>query len=192
MSTKLETIQRRAIAALRRYVQSKSTEDLREVANLFIDCRESFFTAEGNPDWLGRTHVYRRWVRETMTLANVPPESLPSIQAAIRYHTSYLLRERLDAETLEELGLQPSSSRDRSTAKWTRYSETLALFSGGAAIESADDVLRLTQLVEHALRRISTADMASAERAAVASSLLDMCKHAEKVAEDAADGAEIA
>jgi len=164
MTTTLEHLteaQRTAVRALRHYLIEGKTEDLRQVAENFVEAREHFFTKEGSPDWLGRTYAYRRWVRETTTLANVPGNELATVQAAIRYHAGNVLRERLDAEQIEALGLKPESPRERSVTKRERHAEILSVFgAGGPEITDADEILHVAEMIQHALDRISSEALA--------------------------------
>lgn len=178
----LAELQTAATAALRRYLEKRETVDLKIVASRFIDAREHFYTREGEPDWLGRTYAYRRWVREVMSDAHVPGDDLSTVQAAVRYHSGNILRERLDAATLADLGLRSESPRERSIEKRERYSETLSLFAGGARIESAEEIQAAVAMMDAALRRISLASLAPKERRAAAGALRTLCKHAEEVA----------
>lgn len=176
----LPALMESATAALARYhtgPESDRTERLRDTARAFIAAREHFFTREGTPDWLGRTYAYRRWVREVMDAAHVPQDDLPTIQSAIRYHTGNMLREYLDPETLDALGLKHSSPRERSIEKRERNSGTLNLFGGGATITEADDVVQAVALVETFLRRLDMSAAPIAERERAAASLKTLCKH---------------
>lgn len=153
----LDVLQASAVKALRRYLdpeEGRDTAELREVAHALVEAREHFYTRDGSPDWTGRTHAYRAWNRELMGLANVPPGEIASLQASIRYHSGAALRERLDAEQLEALGLRADTPRERSVAKRERISETLNLVTGGSAIEDAEEVLAALKLILSALRRI--------------------------------------
>lgn len=156
----LLVIQRAAIQEIRDYLTKDDglgTERLRKVAALFIDAREHFYTQDGSPDWLGRTYAYRRWVRETTTEAGVPSATLSTLQASIRYHSGSVLRERLNAETLEDLGLRPESPRERSVEKRQHAAETLQLFghSGGAEITTPDEVAQVGRIIAATLHRIA-------------------------------------
>jgi hypothetical protein len=191
MVSSLDSIQQGAVSALRRYLSEPNTPDLKEVARSFVDAREHFFSKDGTPDWVGRTHVYRRWVRETMSLANVPGDEISSLQAAIRYHTGGYLREKLDSDTLVSLGLREASPRERSVEKRERYSEVLSLFGAGPRIEGAEDVIRAAELMESTLRRVSldaVAKMPKKDREAIREAMTTLCKHADAVAEAADAG----
>ncbi|WIC90177.1 hypothetical protein SEA_VROOMVROOM_27 [Arthrobacter phage VroomVroom] len=159
MTTTLEHLteaQRAAVRALRRYLIDGKTEDLREVAENFVDARAYFYNKDGSPDWLGRTYAYRRWVRETTTMSNVPGNELSTVQAAIRYHAGNVLRERLDADQIEALGLKPESPRERSVAKRAAQSEILSVFgAGGPEITDAEEILSVAEMIQHALDRVS-------------------------------------
>lgn len=131
------------------------TELLRGVARNFVDARAHFFNRDGEPDWTGRTHAYRTWVREVMTKAHVPADEVTTLQAAIRYHSGNVLRERLGDEAIADLGLRKESPRERSVEKRERTSETLNLFGAGGEIASVDEVVLLCTLAERALARVN-------------------------------------
>lgn len=179
----ISDIQDDAVRALRRYLAHHDTEDLRAVATRFVEAREHFYTKEGEPDWTGRTYAYRRWVREVMTSANTPPESLATVQAAIRYHVGNILRDRLDAEALAVLGLRPESPRERSVEKRAAITEQLAIFSGGAEITHADEVLGAITAIDAAVRRIKLSELSPSERRSALDALGDVTRHLRQVAE---------
>jgi hypothetical protein len=155
----LKAIQARAVEALRTYsttAEADRTDYLRQTAVAFIDAREHFFTAEGEPDWQGRTYAYRQWVRETMGLAAIPADQLPTIQSAVRYHAGNVIRSRLTPEQLTDLGLRADSPRERSVGKRERHSATLSIFSGGGReLDDAAAILSASRMIEAALRRVS-------------------------------------
>ncbi|QOP65085.1 hypothetical protein PQE12_gp25 [Arthrobacter phage Adumb2043] len=184
----LPEIQSAATEAIETSLTASDTERtalLREAAQLFIDAREHFYTKEGEPDWLGRTHAYRLWVREVMSGAHVPGDDVTSLQAAIRYHSGNMLRERLDDDTLADLGLKKSSPRERSIEKRERTSSTLNLFGGGAEIADPEDIIRACALIEAALKRVNAATVAklpTKERREARAALLQVAKRAEELA----------
>jgi hypothetical protein len=185
----LQSIQRVAIDCLRAYMRGgdEKTTHLREAATAFVDAREHFFTPEGQPDWLGRTGAYRRWVRETFTLASVPNEDRATVQAAIRYHTGNILRDgRVDADTLEDLGLRAESPRERSTEKRIAQTATLSIFSGGQEITDGAQIVSALHLMEVALRRVSVdavGGMDAATRTALADAAHRVYTRAKQLAE---------
>lgn len=156
--TSLNDTQIVAVDALRAYKsgpESEKTTNLRTVATAFFDAREHFFTPSGEPDWLGRTHAYRLWVRETMGQASIQADELTTVQAAIRYHVGNIVRERMDSDTLKSLGLRDASPRERSVEKRGRSSEVLAIFgSGGQAIADAAEIIVAARLIEGAFARV--------------------------------------
>lgn len=164
----LNDIQITAVTALRNYKAGPETErttNLRTVAEAFFDAREHFFTPEGTPDWKGRTHAYRVWVRETMRTADIQKDDLTTVQAAIRYHVGNVVRERMDDGALKDLGLNRSSPRERSVEKRGRNSEILNIFgSGGAEIGSPEEVLLALRSIHVALTRISLDELAGMDR----------------------------
>lgn len=160
MTRSLVVLRDLAVSVLRKYESAPSserTEILREVAGVLVEAREHFYVADGSVDWRGRTYAYRQFAGEVISGANLPPEEVHSIQAAIRYHVGNILRERLDPAELEANGLQPSSPRTRSVEKRTRQSEILQRLSGGAAFEDADSVALALSTVESILSRIPEA-----------------------------------
>ncbi|UJQ87162.1 hypothetical protein SEA_BAILEYBLU_24 [Arthrobacter phage BaileyBlu] len=167
MASPLSLIQQNATKALKSYLRpdGHDTEDLRTVARCFVAAREHFYNRDGEPDWTGRTHAYREWVREVMSDANVPAGDLSSTQAAIRYHVGSALREVLDADQLTDLGLRSDTPRERSVQKRERISETLNLISGGAALTEHDEIMAALSVVEATLRRIEGVRNAEEEAA---------------------------
>lgn len=160
----LRDIQDAAIDSIRRAATqegAEATEALRETAEAFVSARAHFFSADGSPDWRGRTHAYRAWVSETMGLAGVKPEERSSIQAAIRYHVGTVLRERLDGETLRRLGLRKATPRERSVEKRAKISQTLSFFTGGPAVNELDEMLNLARLISSALARVDEEALAA-------------------------------
>lgn len=187
-SASLPDIQKAAIEAISQSLTSSDTERtalLRETARRFIDARAHFFTREGEPDWLGRTYAYRTWVREVMSAAHVPGDEVTSLQAAIRYHSGNLLRDRLDEEELGELGLRKESPRERSIEKRERSSGTLNIFGGGAELASVEEILQLCTLTERALARVnvdSLAKLPAKDRKAAREALRRVATRAEELA----------
>jgi hypothetical protein len=184
----LPEIQKAAISAINRSLSATDntrTELLREAAKNFIDARAHFFTREGDPDWLGRTYAYRTWVREVMGAAHVPGDEVSSLQAAIRYHSGNLLRDRLNEEQISQLGLRVESPKQRSVEKRERTSETLNLFGGGAELTTLNEILQLSTLTERALARVNAAaiaDLPAKERKAARAALRRVAELAEELA----------
>ncbi|WGH21098.1 hypothetical protein SEA_CASSIA_25 [Arthrobacter phage Cassia] len=166
----LADIQKAATAALSGSLSAtdvERTDLLRGVARNFVDARAHFFNKDGEPDWTGRTHAYRSWVREVMSNAHVPGDEVTTLQAAIRYHSGNVLRERLGDEAIADLGLRKESPRERSVEKRERTSETLNLFGAGGEISALDDIVQLCTLAERALARVNVVHL-SGEDAEVA------------------------
>lgn len=144
--------------ALRQYVSDglRGTASLREAADAAVEAREHFFTAEGEPDWLGRTHAYRNWSRETFSKAGIQASDLTKVQNSVRYHVSASLRERLSDEAREDLGLRPLTARERSAERHGKNTEVLSIFGGGGAIQDAATIARGLRLMDAALHRMDT------------------------------------
>lgn len=101
------------------------------------------------------------WVRETMNMANVQADELTTLQAAIRYHVGNIVRERMDSDTLENLGLRAESPRERSVEKRERNTEVLTIFgNGGHEITDANEIIVAARMMEAALARISLDEVA--------------------------------
>jgi hypothetical protein len=184
MSRSLETLRDEAASALRDYSHSDEsgrTDCLRKVAALLVEAREHFYTADGTVDWRGRTYAYRQLVGEAFAGADLPADDVSSVQAAVRYHVSAVLRTRLDAQTLESLGLVKASARARSTAKRSRQSAILSIASGGAAFEDAESIERALAAVTGILGRIPS----SAVKGLTAAERRQVHDVAERIASDA-------
>lgn len=138
----LKTVQREGVRLLKRYLQASEhdrTPLLRQIAEILVEARGQFTRPDGSPDWKGRSHPYRMWVREAFTEAGVLKDDQAAVQAAIRYHVGVVLREVLDEETREEYGLIPRSPKERSQDR--RESRTALLqaltsrdIAGGALV----------------------------------------------------------
>jgi len=103
-------------------LQGKQVELLRAVAETVVQLRLRM------DDIAGRSQEYRDAVSEMYQLAKIPPDSMSSVQAAVRYHISAVLREHVSAKELQKAGLQPYSSKDAKQAK--RQSMLLLDISG--------------------------------------------------------------
>lgn len=89
------------------------TEALRNLAETLVDLREHFVTADGHPDWTGRTYDYRRTVSDIWNESGVPRNEIPRARTAVGYHTATVLRERLSDDELDDLGLLPTTPNER-------------------------------------------------------------------------------
>lgn len=174
-----------AISAALTEPDTQRTENLKAAAHSLVDGREHFFTREGEPDWLGRTYAYRTWVREIMSKAHVPADEVTNLQAAIRYHTGNVLRDRLEDDVIASLGLKKQSPRERSVEQRERAAETLNFFTGGPAIDSAEDIQAVCKLIETALRRVNAKTiktMPAKSRRETKAALLRVAEYAEELA----------
>lgn len=185
---RLDELQTEAAKALSESRQAPSRERaalLREAAEGFITAREHFFDRAGEPDWKGRTHAYRQWIQEAMSIAHVPPEETATLSAAVRYHSGNVLRERLDDETLEDLGLRKASPRERSIEKRERHAETLSIFGGGGAeITDVDEILAALRSMKVVLVRVNTSSLTKAKRRTVAEAVAEVVEAAKRIAGD--------
>lgn len=147
--------QREATRLLKRYLDAPEEERtplLRALAEILVGIRERFLREDGSPDWNGRTHPYRAWVREVYSGANVPADDRATIQSAIRYHVGAVLRERLDEETLGAYGLLAQTPRERSLGRRQTRSAMLSALTArdvaGGALPALLTALRLLTTVK--------------------------------------------
>jgi hypothetical protein len=169
----LARIQDNAVAALKRWLngpEDRKTENLRTTAACFVSAREHFLTPAGDPDWLGRSHAYRHWVRETMSYAGIPADRTSGTLTSIRYHAGNALRERLDASQLEALGLLSTSPLKRAQDQNAGKSKILQVLDG-ARLDDGEDAAHALQLVTSVLRRIDLPSLDSLDDEAVRSAV---------------------
>jgi hypothetical protein len=171
---------RAASDVLRENERDPRPDRLRVVANIMVDARRFFLTRDGSPDWRGRTHAYREWAAEVTSNAGISPDRRSSVQAAIRYHTSAALRDRLDDDELRALGLKTESARELSAKRRERRSEILDVVTGAGPITDAAEILEALAMMEHALRRIDLAGMDPRTRRKARAALRDLSRGIEK------------
>jgi|SRR5690606_24557346 len=163
----LSGLKARAVEALREYRRAEkgeTTAALRAAAEALVGTREFFLTREGQPDWKGATYAYRQTVREVMTDAGIPADEVPTVQSAIRYHVSVVLRERLDDETLDALGLRRESARERAVLSRAQRADLTALFRGGDPITDPEDVILAATFARSALSRVDAGKLRRAPK----------------------------
>ncbi|MEU4568651.1 hypothetical protein [Micromonospora sp. NPDC023956] len=182
----------RALQTLRNATDDvQRTQRLRDVASLTVDLREHFLTPKGEPDWAARTWPYREFVRERYSEAGYAGDELKSTQAAVRYHVSRMVRERLSPETIEDLGLQKESSVDRSREK---RGVTKALLAAAREIPEGQtnaDLIRSLGAALLVLERVdekAVAELGEREKAQARTVLRKVRERAASLA-DAAGGA---
>jgi hypothetical protein len=115
MEPSLGRLQRQAIEHMRRYLAAPAEERtpiVREFARTLFEARQHFLRGDGEPDYAGRTHPYRRWVGEIYSEAGVPAENRNSIRSSVSWHLSDIMRESVDKDTLADHGLQPQTQSE--------------------------------------------------------------------------------
>lgn len=188
----VKTARAKILKDLRRYLdapEEERTPILRSVAETFIGARETFLRPDGTPDWNGRTHAYRAWVREIYGDLNVSKEDRATIQAAIRYHVGAALRKRLDDETLADYGLIQESPRERSK---DRRDNRSALLSALTAREVAGGALIALSTAFTVLSKVDPAEIVALperERAVAEDTLSDLEKRVRSIRRRVANGA---
>lgn len=178
-SEPLDKLRADLVSTLRRYRNAEGearTPLLRQTAGLLVSAREHFLMEDGTPDINGRTYAYRKWAGSVYSDAGISGESLTSTKAAVRYHVSNVLRDRLTPEELKERGLLPQGGREQAADRRAARTAVLNALSsrdlqGGAmlAVSAAWTVLSkvdgadLDELPPEA-RRTADAALADAER----------------------------
>jgi hypothetical protein len=160
----LDDIRARASEGMRGYLANEGperTRGVRQAAEALAEARGHFYNREGAPDLLGRSYDYRQWVKAALDEADVPPSERPSLQSAIRFHISPILRDRYGEEELTDLGLKPGSTVERGSRRRQRDARTLGLFRGGPPISDFDDALLVANLARLAVTRVTEAPSAS-------------------------------
>jgi hypothetical protein len=134
------------VRALRRLKQAEGSDRTplyRDLAAHTVALREHFLTAQGTPDWIGRTSAYRHTVRDLYSAADYTPEEADGVQSAIRYHIGNLVREVLHPEALEDLGLDEISPLER--ARETRRDQTILLARARELLKEHPELLNLPE-----------------------------------------------
>lgn len=157
MTDDLAALRQRLSRALSRLVDSDGEARAiagRDAAGIIVAARELLITRSGDPDWPGRSHAYREWVREAYDGAHIDPAAVPAVQAAVRYHVGNALRERLTAEQLEAAGLRTLAPRERSAETRADRSRRLGLLGGGPAIRTYAEIDEVFETVLRTLERM--------------------------------------
>lgn len=169
----LDALNARAVEVVRAYLGASDAERttiLRDLAEILVAARGHFYTAEGTPDWAGRTYAYRMWVREVYSAANVPPAQRTALQSATRWHIGTIVRERVPSEQLEAVGLDPKSPRERNVDARALRATARTLIGPGPEITDAEDLVAVAELFDVTLRRIPSgtlSTLSAAEQRAV-------------------------
>lgn len=152
-----------ATALLGDYLSSGRTRTdlLRALAAKIFDLRAACQTADGSPDWGGRSAAYRDAVHEVYFRARVPEGDADTVQAAIRYHLGNLLREKVPPEELAAAGFPPESPREQ---KDRARRAVKALATSGSVAEVLGDPLRLLTAAQTLLDHVSDADLRGLQR----------------------------
>ncbi|MDG4792714.1 hypothetical protein [Micromonospora sp. WMMD1082] len=136
---------------------ARRTALYREAAQWAFDLREYFLTAENEPDWSGRTGAYKAHLRDLYDRAGYSREDAATVQVAVRYHLGRLVRDRLGAATVTELGLTPGGYVER---KREARQATLAELDAVRNAASSPDVSRAIAGALVVLQRVSVAEVA--------------------------------
>ncbi|AWY04862.1 hypothetical protein PBI_FLOOF_25 [Microbacterium phage Floof] len=156
-SPSVEVLLKQAADGFRDYMKSEGaarTLAAKSTAEALVDARPLFQARDGSPDLLGRSSDYRNFVTQAQDEAGVPRDDRASVQAAIRYHVSPLLRERY-AEEVEALGLSAGSSVERGRRRKERDARVVAVFAGGSELSDIHDVELVANLARLGVSRVS-------------------------------------
>ncbi|MFG1867510.1 hypothetical protein [Micromonospora arborensis] len=115
----------RILCAARQTTGERRTILLRDLAEQMVNLREHYLAPSGDPDWTGRTGVYRYAVRELYAQAGYSPEERKLTQTSTRYHVGNLVRARVPQETADALGLERTTPQDRSRMRSRRDRDEL-------------------------------------------------------------------
>ncbi|MBM7492070.1 hypothetical protein JOD64_003292 [Micromonospora luteifusca] len=115
----------RILRAARQTTGERRTILLRDLAEQMVDLREHYQVPSGDPDWTGRTGVYRYAVRELYAQAGYSPEERKLTQTSTRYHVGNLVRARVPQETADALGLERTTPQDRNRMRTRRDRDEL-------------------------------------------------------------------
>lgn len=152
-------LQREAIKSLRRYEAADAgerTRILRHVAEILVDLRALFYTRDGEVDWTGKGRDYRESIANLYGEAGIAPDEARTVRAAVAYHVSNVLRERLTSEDLEHLGLRPLPARDRAREQREHTRSTLSALTGAGG--PLTDAAHAIQAARGALSLVSRID----------------------------------
>lgn len=143
---------------------------MRDLAEAVLDLREEFVTSAGDPDWRGTSYPYRVRFGEILSAGGIGMDDRHSFQQALRYHISNALRERLDDETLDALGLRRESARERSRGGRENRSALLRAAHGEEAPVAALKAILaaralLLRVDDETLRGLAPRDAQAAARA---------------------------
>jgi hypothetical protein len=154
------TLVDRSVELLSKYLETRSTSTVRELAAVIVELRGTFIRPkDGLPDWRGRGDSYRNLMTDLYTRSGTPREwrERKNIQADVSYHVGNRLREVVPLHELESCELLPKSPRERTrlarsaimahrdtvsrpqdTAQLTSYAYALLDYADETAISGQD------------------------------------------------------
>lgn len=103
----------RILRALASAEGERRTMLYRDLAEQTFALREHYLTPAGEPDWSGRSGLYRVQMRELYSAAGYNADDARAVQTATRYHIGNLARQRVSAADLEALGMDTESPAER-------------------------------------------------------------------------------
>lgn len=151
-------------ALLARGVDAAKDRRFRDLAEIVVELRQHFVTADGAADWGGRTRAYRDTVSRIYDDAGLEAKD----RSTVRYHIGNVVRDVAPAEELADLGLQSRRPVERVKDQRDRLS---ALARAGALQEKRTlrraNVVRLLVSAEEALAAVTEPRLAEIDDALV-------------------------
>lgn len=124
----------RAIRSLPADDRERRTTLLRDLGEATVSLREHFLTADGSPDWGGRTGAYRAAIGELYSDAGYSADEARATQKLARYHIANTLRDQLSPEDIEAMGQRAETPRERQAEIRERQAAIVAAASANVGI----------------------------------------------------------
>ena len=154
----LEAIQQ----ALEKYLR---TDDLHAAANVVVEARSEYFlTADGSPDYGGRSYAYRQWYGSVVDTLNLSDSDRRKLLGNMRFHVGNALREALSPEELREAGLLVESPVKRGKRNYENRSAPYRVVTSHTKLSSEEEIHKVSELIEKLSRRLDPSEMAESSR----------------------------
>lgn len=131
------------LRAYRTATVNERTLWLRRAAEAAVELRANTITSRGDVDWTGASFEYRKLMGEALGMAGYAPDEKPTVLAAMRYHISAALRERLGTDTVKDMGMRAESAKQRSTQSRRASAAMLAALKAGSTARRSTPTGRL-------------------------------------------------
>lgn len=156
---KLENLQQKLTDVLRQ-------GDLHAAAELIVKARQNhFITADGSPDYGGRSYAYRQWFADAVNALNLPNKERMKLLGRLRFHAGNELRSVVPASELKSAGLLTVSPVQRGKQNYEQRSAPYRVLRGGRRITDADEVAEVCKVLSALAKRIDGRRLTDASRA---------------------------